>query len=194
MSIKAVSQGNEIIITAADDGRGIDIEKIRLKGEKMGLQREKLKRMTEEELIKLIFTPGFTTASQVTSLAGRGVGLDVVREAVEAMGGRVEVKTELNVGTRFTPLSVSVMRVLLVGVRGFLLAFATNSIGEVKLFFPDIGNKIKLVFLSDWLQFHYASPIREKMPRVWMPLVVITGENGNEVGFVVDSYWGKKRQ
>lgn len=160
----------------------------------MGLQREKLKRMTEEELIKLIFTPGFTTASQVTSLAGRGVGLDVVREAVEAMGGRVEVKTELNVGTRFTPLSVSVMRVLLVGVRGFLLAFATNSIGEVKLFFPDIGNKIKLVFLSDWLQFHYASPIREKMPRVWMPLVVITGENGNEVGFVVDSYWGKKRQ
>ncbi|MCS6942368.1 MAG: ATP-binding protein [Geminocystis sp.] len=192
--MKAVSQGNEIIITAADDGRGIDIEKIRLKGEKMGLQREKLKRMTEEELIKLIFTPGFTTASQVTSLAGRGVGLDVVREAVEAMGGRVEVKTELNVGTRFTPLSVSVMRVLLVGVRGFLLAFATNSIGEVKLFFPDIGNKIKLVFLSDWLQFHYASPIREKMPRVWMPLVVITGENGNEVGFVVDSYWGKKRQ
>ena len=131
IEIKAVSQSNQIIITVKDDGGGIDLEQIRSKAQQLGLDIQ-----SSEELLSLIFDPGFSTASQVTTLSGRGVGMDIVRTNLKQIGGDIKVDTQLGIGTTFTlsvPLTLSVAKVILVESNGILLAFLCDSIREMLL-------------------------------------------------------------
>jgi len=131
IEIKAVSQSNQIIITVKDDGGGINLEQIRSKAQQLGLNPQ-----SSEELLSLIFDPGFSTASQVTTLSGRGVGMDIVRTNLKQIGGDIKVDTQLGVGTTFTlsvPLMLSVAKVILVESNGMLLAFLCDSIREMLL-------------------------------------------------------------
>jgi chemosensory pili system protein ChpA (sensor histidine kinase/response regulator) len=108
-------EGNEVGVEIRDDGSGLDLERIRRKGEEMGLLAGGAE-PTAAELANLIFTPGFSTASTVTELAGRGVGMDVVRSDVVAMGGRIETATEAGKGTAFKlilPLTTAVTQVVM---------------------------------------------------------------------------------
>lgn len=135
IEIKAVSQSNQIIITVKDDGGGISLEQIRSKAQQLGLNPQ-----SSEELLSLIFDPGFSTASQVTTLSGRGVGMDVVRTNLKQIGGDIKVDTQLGVGTTFTlsvPLTLSVAKVVLVESNGMLLAFLCDSVREMLLPNPD---------------------------------------------------------
>ena len=114
--IVALSQeGNEVGVEFRDDGAGLDLPRIRAKGEALGLV-DPHSQPTDAELANLIFAPGFTTAETVTELSGRGVGMDVVRSEVNAMGGRVETATAAGQGTSFKmilPLTTAVTQVVM---------------------------------------------------------------------------------
>jgi two-component system, chemotaxis family, sensor histidine kinase and response regulator PixL len=210
IEISAAYRGNQTIITIRDDGKGIDIDKIREKAQKMGLNPENIAKMSDQDLLELIFTPSFSTSSQVTALSGRGVGMDVVKQSIDEIGGDIQVDTELGIGTTFTlkvPFTLSVIRVLLVESQNLLLAFPSNLIEEVKLlnfqlittidnieYFKNKETKIKLIPLSKWLQFNYSPPIleTESIPIINQSTVLIIDEGDSLVGLQVERYWGEQ--
>ncbi|MFN9745477.1 MAG: Hpt domain-containing protein [Betaproteobacteria bacterium] len=115
ITVTVAQSGNEVAVEFADDGAGLDFERIRRRGIERGLIGAEAT-PTEQELAALIFAPGFSTAETVTELAGRGVGLDVVRAEVAGMGGRVETTAEPGRGTRFRlllPLTTAVTQVVM---------------------------------------------------------------------------------
>jgi chemosensory pili system protein ChpA (sensor histidine kinase/response regulator) len=120
LRIEVRREGNEIVVVFADDGAGLDLERIRARAISSGLLSAERK-LEERELIEFIFTPGLSTAREVTELAGRGVGMDVVREQVSSLGGRIAVSTQRGGGSRFTlylPMTLSIMQVVLASVGG----------------------------------------------------------------------------
>ena len=125
--------GSEVVITVADDGKGIDPKKVLAHANKKGLDTSWIK--TDEEAIKLIFTPGFSTAEQVSAVSGRGVGMDAVISSVQSVGGEVDVETNLGIGSTFKislPLSMSVVSALVMNVNSCKIACATSAIIETK--------------------------------------------------------------
>jgi two-component system chemotaxis sensor kinase CheA len=120
--LAAAREGDEVVIEIADDGRGIDPAVIRATAQARGLaSAEALAGMKETEILEMIFAPGFSTAGAITSLSGRGVGMDAVRAAIAGLGGRVELQSTLGQGTtiRFhLPYSVMLTRVLTVEAGG----------------------------------------------------------------------------
>lgn len=123
-------QGGDVVIVISDDGGGIDVQAVRAKAEKLELVASDAE-LSEGQLLDYIFHPGFSTASSVTQISGRGVGLDVVRSEIKQLGGVVEVSTERGQGTRFEirlPFTVSVNRALMVAVAGEIYAVPLNNI------------------------------------------------------------------
>jgi chemosensory pili system protein ChpA (sensor histidine kinase/response regulator) len=115
IAVSLTQEGNDVSIEFRDDGAGLDFDRIRDKGIAMGLLGANVE-YTESELAQLIFTPGFTTAGSVTELAGRGIGMDVVRAEVNAMGGRIEIASARAQGTGFKlvlPLTTAVTQVVM---------------------------------------------------------------------------------
>ncbi|MEO8118401.1 MAG: Hpt domain-containing protein, partial [Rhodoferax sp.] len=115
ITIHLQQQSNDVTVEFSDDGAGLDLDRIREKARTEGHLSDAAS-VTDSEAANLIFTPGFSTASQVTELAGRGIGLDVVRAEVNALGGRIETSTERGQGTKFTlvlPLTTAVTQVVM---------------------------------------------------------------------------------
>jgi len=128
LRIEVRREGNEIVAVFADDGAGIDLDRLRSRAVSSGRIAADRK-LDERELIDLIFLPGLSTAREVTELAGRGVGMDVVREEVATLGGRIAVVTDRGRGARFTlylPMTLSILQVVLasVGERRYALPAA----------------------------------------------------------------------
>jgi chemosensory pili system protein ChpA (sensor histidine kinase/response regulator) len=118
LALSVRQQGNEVAISLSDDGGGIPLDKVRARAVALNLIGSN-EEVSDGQLLEFIFQPGFSTAEHVTAVAGRGVGMDVVRNEVTGLGGRVEVHTEKGKGTTFTlsvPLTLAVTQVLLVGV------------------------------------------------------------------------------
>ena len=127
-------QGNEIAIEIADDGAGLDFDRIREKAQGLGLITGDVE-PTEARLTECIFAPGFSTATKVTQLSGRGVGTDVVRSDIAALGGRVDVTTTRGSGTTFLiylPLTLAVAQTVLVRAGGRLWAVPAPMIEQVQ--------------------------------------------------------------
>jgi len=132
-------EGNEILISIADDGAGLDLERIRARGLASGLLRAD-QNPSDRELMDLIFAPGFSTASELTELAGRGVGMDVVRSEMSAFGGRIAINSEAGRGTRFTlnlPLTLAVTQVVLATVGGRRYAIPAGMVEHVRRVRPE---------------------------------------------------------
>jgi chemosensory pili system protein ChpA (sensor histidine kinase/response regulator) len=128
LRIQVRREGNEIVVAFADDGAGLDLDRIRARALAAGLLAPGRK-LEDRDLIEFIFAPGLSTAHEVTELAGRGVGMDVVRAQLASFGGRISVATERGKGTRFTlylPMNLSIMQVVLakVGERRYALPAA----------------------------------------------------------------------
>ncbi|MCW5734377.1 MAG: chemotaxis protein CheA [Enhydrobacter sp.] len=132
--LRAARQGDRIEVAVEDDGRGIDVRRLRKVAQARGVaSAAQLARMSDEEVVELIFAPGFSTASQVTGLSGRGVGMDVVRTAVERLGGRVSVSSRPGVGTvvRFSlPFTVMMTPVLTVEAAGQVFGVPLEAVVE----------------------------------------------------------------
>jgi chemosensory pili system protein ChpA (sensor histidine kinase/response regulator) len=134
ISVTVRQQGNEIVIEIADDGSGLDFDRIREKAQGLGLITGDAE-PTEARLTECIFAPGFSTATKVTQVSGRGVGADVVRSDIAALGGRVDVATLRGGGTTFTlylPLTLAVAQTVLVRAGGRLWAVPAPMIEQVQ--------------------------------------------------------------
>ncbi|GAB3391644.1 hybrid sensor histidine kinase/response regulator [Massilia agri] len=131
--VQVAQHGNEVAIGFSDDGAGLDLERIRAKARALGLVAQDAV-ISDHEAAELIFEPGFSTADTLTELAGRGVGMDVVRSEAHALGGRVAVETEPGKGTRFSihlPLTLAVAQVVLVAAGGRTHALPSTLVEQV---------------------------------------------------------------
>ena len=130
--LKAFQEGNNVIIEVGDDGNGIDTEKVKAKAIERGIVTpEQAESLSQKEIINFLFMPSFSMAKTITDISGRGVGLDVVKSNIEALGGDVEVKSTLGEGSTFTvrlPLSLAIIQALMVEVRDEKYAIALASI------------------------------------------------------------------
>jgi two-component system, chemotaxis family, sensor kinase CheA len=135
IKLSAYQQGGYIVIEVADDGRGLDAERIRAKAHETGLASlSELDRLNDSDTFKFIFRPGFSTANAVSSVSGRGVGMDVVRNNIELIGGTVELKSTSQAGTTFVikiPLTLAIMAALIVEAAGHRFAIPQFSVVEL---------------------------------------------------------------
>ncbi len=134
--LKAFQEGNNVIIEVGDDGAGIDTERVKTKAIERGLvTAEAAENLSQKEIINFLFMPSFSMAKQITDISGRGVGLDVVKSNIEALGGDVEVKSVLDEGSTFTvrlPLTLAIIQALMVEVRDEKYAIALASIMNIE--------------------------------------------------------------
>ena len=132
--LSASRQGGHVVIEIADDGRGLDAARITAKAVEAGLATEsEIATKSQTDINNLIFAPGFSTASEVTSISGRGVGMDVVRSNIEQIGGSVDVNSDLGCGTSFVikiPLTLAIVPALIIEVAGERFAFPQLSVLE----------------------------------------------------------------
>ncbi|MFN6560149.1 MAG: response regulator [Nostoc sp. ChiSLP01] len=211
IEIKASHHSNRTHISIRDDGWGISLEKIRTRALAMGLDASLITNASDEELLSLIFEPGFSTSDQVTTLSGRGVGMDVVRNNLKLVRGDIKVDTEPGVGTTFTlsvPFTLSVGRVLLVEINKMLLAFPTDVISEISLLqnervFQMAGSEVlnwqgtmlPLIRLSRYLQFNclrYDSAELETPAAINVNSVLVVKGNNQPVAIQIDRCWGEQ--
>jgi two-component system chemotaxis sensor kinase CheA len=137
--LSAAQESNQVVITIADDGSGIDVAQVRQKAIELGIIAE-ADQLTDREVIQLIFAEGFSTAEAVTELSGRGVGLDVVVKCMERLNGFIEAETMPGAGTRFTmqlPLTLAIISALMVEVGGQTYAIPAGSVVESLRFRPE---------------------------------------------------------
>ncbi|HEY9644268.1 MAG TPA: hybrid sensor histidine kinase/response regulator, partial [Coleofasciculaceae cyanobacterium] len=210
IEIRALHRNNRTIITVHDDGGGIPLDKVRAKARQMGLDEMLLAAASDEELLSLIFEPGFSTSDQVTALSGRGVGMDVVRDRLRQVQGEIKVDTQPGIGTTFTlsvPFTLSVARVLIAESHGMLMAFPIEAIEEMLLLPPEqiiatAGSEaftwedtmVQLIRLSEWLEFRraYQPEGLETQASISVPTVLMMTQGSQVVGLQVDRSWGEQ--
>lgn len=131
--LTAFQEGNQVIITIEDDGKGLNPKALKESADRKGIDTTNL---TDEELQRLIFRPGFSTAAEVTNISGRGVGMDAVQAKITSLGGTIELKSQVDVGTTFTirlPLTLSIIDALMVQVTDDTFAIPLDVVERVVL-------------------------------------------------------------
>jgi two-component system chemotaxis sensor kinase CheA len=135
LQLRALHQGNQVVIEMRDDGRGVDVHKVKAKAIQRNLVTvEEAAGLSEAELLQIIFRPGFSTADQITEVSGRGVGLDVVQAVLQRLKGVVEIETHPGQGTVFRlklPLTLAIIKALLFRVEDRLYAVPLNAVAEI---------------------------------------------------------------
>jgi len=135
VSLNAFHEGGQIVIEIKDDGRGLDIEQLKSKALEKGVVNEaELEGMSDGQVHQLIFHPGFSTASEVTSVSGRGVGMDVVRSNVELIGGTIDLKSQKDIGTTVSlkiPLTLAIVPALVIAVGQERFALPQRAVREL---------------------------------------------------------------
>lgn len=133
--LRAYQDGNSVVIEVEDDGKGIDVEKVKKKAiEKGVITQSEANEMDEKNAVELLFRPGFSTAEKVSDLSGRGVGLDVVKTKIESLNGIVEVETVKGKGSKFIirlPLTLAIIQALLVTIGDEKYAIPLNVIRDI---------------------------------------------------------------
>lgn len=133
--LNAYHQGNQVIVEVSDDGGGIDFQKVKSKALEKGLTTpDEVVRMAENDLLELVFRPGFSTAEEITEVSGRGVGLDVVQSVMHRLKGSVQIETRPGQGTTFRlklPLTLAIIKALLFRVEQRLYAIPLNTVAEI---------------------------------------------------------------
>ena len=149
MRLSAEHRSGRIVISVSDDGKGIDLPRVRAKAVERGIIGHD-SHLSDEEIENLIFAPGFSTAASVSNISGRGVGMDVVRRNVQALGGRIGIASKFGKGSTFTltlPLTLAILDGMVVSVGGQTyvvpLAHVVESLrpepGDVRAFGPEAG-------------------------------------------------------
>ncbi len=133
--VRAYHEGGQVVLETLDDGKGIDLERVGAKAVEMGLiTQDQLETISSRDIMELIFAPGFSTAQEITSVSGRGVGMDVVRSNIESIGGTVDVFSEPDRGTTFRikiPLTLAIIPALLIGARDQRFAIPQPNLVEM---------------------------------------------------------------
>ena len=202
-------QGTDVLVSFSDDGKGIDEAKIQEKALNLGLIKAD-QFLDKQEILQLIFHPGFSTAKEVTQISGRGVGLDVVQSEIKALGGHVSVDSNLGEGTTFTirvPTTVSVSDALMVKAGDQQFAISLAQIDRIVRiapstleayfnskddFFKIDNTNYKLRYLSEFVS-------NQPLPRLSniahsLPVLLIKGNNGQTIALLVDQLIGSRAQ
>jgi two-component system chemotaxis sensor kinase CheA len=198
--LKAANEGNMIIIEISDDGKGIDVEAVKAKAVERGLISPN-KILTDVESFNLIFEPGFSTAKTITSISGRGVGLDVVRRQIDKLNGTVTVQSERGKGTKFViklPLTLAIIQGLLVRVGLEIYSIPITSVIESLRVKPEEIRKIDNyeVFnirndVVSLLRLNRLFGIKTEEQQEYN-FIVIVGTAEKKMGFMVDSLIGEE--
>ncbi|MCY6413710.1 Hpt domain-containing protein [Acinetobacter sp. VNH17] len=202
-------QGTDIVVTFSDDGKGIDVNRIKDKAIQTGLMTTDQK-LDQEEVLQFIFHPGFSTAAQVTQISGRGVGLDVVQSDIKALGGHVSVSSVLGKGTTFTirvPTTVAVSDALMVKAGDQQFAFPLAQIDRIvrispmaleqyfdsqEDYFKIDQERYRLRYLSEFVA---GQPIPRLNGVVHsLPVLLIKGAQGQTTALLVDQLIGSRGQ
>jgi two-component system sensor histidine kinase and response regulator WspE len=201
--IEASHRAGTLVITVSDDGKGIDLKRLRTKVVERGLTTAELANaMNEAELLDFLFLPGFSTASGVSEYSGRGVGMDVVQTTLCKVGGSVRITTQAGKGTRIQlqlPLTLSVLRAVLVDIAGAPYAFPHNRIDrlilvpyaavrslEQRQFVTVDGENIGLVSAAQLLDLP-----RSPVERDVLSVVLLSDQTG-KYGLIVDAFRGEQ--
>lgn len=201
--LDAYQDGNNVVIEVRDDGAGIDVNKVKRKAIERGiLTEEQAASMTEHEAIDLLFQPSFSTSDKITDVSGRGVGLDVVKTKIEALGGDLETKTTAGGGSTFTirlPLTLAIIQGLMVDIGAEKYAIPLGSIETIEdVGLDEIkhvqtkevinlrGKVIPLVRLADVLD---VEPVETTSDRL---TVVIVSKGERLAGLIVDNLIGQQ--
>ncbi|CUS77309.1 two-component system, chemotaxis family, sensor kinase CheA [Candidatus Kryptonium thompsonii] len=202
--LKAEHEGNYIVITVEDDGRGIDPDKIRKRAiEKNLITEQEAMSISDKDILNFIFIPGFSTASKVTNVSGRGVGLDVVKANIMKLNGIIDLQSTPGVGTKFIlklPLTLAIIQGLLVGVAGEIFIIPLSSVVEVVRVKPDQVHSIKgreIIRLRDSILplvrleeiFNLKSNDHREKRNFY---IVVLGLAEKKIGLVVDALIGQK--
>ena len=198
--LKATNEGNMIVIEISDDGKGIDVESVKTKAVERGLVSPN-KVLTDVEAFNLIFEPGFSTAKQVTSISGRGVGLDVVRRSIEKLNGTVTITSEKGKGSKFLiklPLTLAIIQGLLVRVGPEIYSIPITSVIESLRIKPEdiklIDNNEVFNIRSDvisLLRLNRLFGLKSEAEQDYF-FIVIVGNAEKKMGFMVDSLIGEE--
>jgi two-component system chemotaxis sensor kinase CheA len=200
--LDAYQDGNNVVIEVADDGNGIDVERVKAKALNNGtISRDQADAMSDQDIVELLFKPSFSTADQISDVSGRGVGLDVVKTKIEALGGDIEVKTKLGKGSTFIirlPLTLAIIQALMVRLENEKYAIPLNTIQNIEdVKVSDIkyiqnqevinlrGHVIPIVRLDGLLGIERENN-EESMT------VVIVNKGDKQAGFVVDGLIGQQ--
>lgn len=147
ISIGALRVADRLMVEVSDDGRGIDPQLVRRKAsEKRILSADELAELSDEQVVDLVFSAGFSTASAVSDLSGRGIGMDVVRAAIEQIGGRVSLVSKVGVGTRVRldlPMTIAMSRIMVVETAGQLFGISMDAVSETVRVTADRVSRIK---------------------------------------------------
>lgn len=203
VTLKAEQKGDHIEILISDDGKGLSPEFMRKKGVEKGLvSEEEVALMSDDEVLQIIFEPGFSTVDVVTNMSGRGVGMDVVKSTMEKLNGSVFIESTPDVGTTFRlciPLTISILQTLMVNVGEQSYAIPLQATSEIFTFDDSNYNivdgqglvrlrdgSIPVFFMDEILP--PKGPARELRSRK----VVVVNQGGNPVGLVVDVVLGQE--
>jgi two-component system chemotaxis sensor kinase CheA len=201
ITLSAKQDDNTVIIEVIDDGRGFNLEKIKDRAVSRGfLTKEDIASMTDEAIMNIIFWPGFTTGDSITSISGRGIGLDVVKTKISQLNGKVKVVSEFGKGSCIhieIPVTLTTLRVFLVGVDSQTFAIP---IQVIKTFVVKKQNEIKtnngvrsIVYNNDIIPLYYLSDILElettKKPEDKETILIIEADE-KIIGLVVDKLLG----
>jgi two-component system, chemotaxis family, sensor kinase CheA len=201
ITLDAYHEGNHIAILITDDGKGLPLDVIRRKGIEKGLISER-EELSDRDIANLIFLPGFSTAEKITDISGRGVGMDVVKKALNNLGGMIDITTREGQGTTFTirlPLTLAIIQALLVEVGTEIYAVPLSSVLETLLVerseiktvggLPMVqlrGNTLPLISLQE--KFDLPAP-EEESDEVF---VVVVGLGDKALGLIVDALRGQQ--
>jgi two-component system sensor histidine kinase and response regulator WspE len=203
VKVEVRHRAGTLVITVTDDGRGIDLERLRAKVVERRLTTAEVARsLGEAELLEFLFLPGFSTAPQVTEYSGRGVGLDVVHDMVRKVGGSVRIATQTGHWTRFhlqLPITLSVVRAVLVEISGEIYAFPHNRIDrlirvpdtelhslEHRQFVTVDGQNVGLVVAAQLLELPFRPDVDEEVG------FILLSDGGGQYGLIVDAFRGEQ--
>lgn len=205
--LNAYQEGNNVVIEVRDDGNGIDTDRVKEKAIERGIvSEEQAESLTKQEIIDFLFLPSFSMAKTVSDVSGRGVGLDVVKSNIEALGGDVEVSTTMHEGSKFTvrlPLTLAIIQALMVEIENEKYAIALASIQNIEdIAVSDIkyvqakeviiirGNVIPLIRLEKVLDIQRPDDFADRAEENLTVVIVRKGEN--YAGLVVDRLMGQQ--
>ncbi len=203
VKLAAAQEGDHILLTIADDGKGMDAEKLKEIAISRGvLDVDSAARMSDVEAFSLIFAPGFSTKTEISDISGRGVGMDVVKTKINQLNGTVNINSALGEGTTLeikVPLTLAILPTLMIVVSEQTFAIPLGSVNEIinmdvkktntvdnQLTMIVRSKAIPLFYLKDWLHPHKTSSDRTQGH------VVVVQIGTKQVGFVVDSLIGQE--
>jgi len=202
IKVNAYNEADSVLIEISDDGRGIDIQKIKEQILKKKLATpEQIEHLSEKEIINFIFTPGFSTSEKITEISGRGVGMDVVKNAIEKMDGIIDIKSKTNKGTVFTiriPLSLSIIEVIIIKVINSIVCIPVTSVLATLRFnkqsIKKIGTKKVIIYKDEIIPVIEIDRILEitSNNETKYNYVIITGSVEKRLGLLVEDIINKE--